>query len=619
MSETKNTALAAPALSKASFKPLAACRSLEEAFQTKELRDAIAASIQTTMTPDAMLRSFIQAAKTQNGLMYKADMRQVLGAMLSLSWLGLPPNTPLQYAHLIPFKSGWNPILKRKEEYIVIQVIIGYPGYIELATRSGHVSNIKGGLIYSSDQFSYEEGANKTFAHKPNIDIATEGLTPRAAYAIAYFKDGDYMPDVMSWPDVLAIRNRSQAYQTALRAKEGAERENKRLPSTWTDAPWVRDEHEMGRKTPVRRISKYLPKCPELRAGVAIEDAQDRGAILDFGPVIEGEANPMTGIPEEPEPVNPSTAFGVRGAAPAETPAPAAQAAQPARTARPAATPVPAAAEAPVAAPAAQETDAAPAPEFEGYVVSADGEVAGEPFTDPVAWARAFVTMIDEAFPGDRGAILEFNDATIADARQHAAAAQILAGVDEEPMPAGAAAEPEPPRVFLPVDPAGSDGKPDWSGWVRQIKTLLPHLAVDTFMPWLAVQQTMIGQAPVAQRMLGIKAIHARCMALGLILPDWVAALVKGAPKPAAEPPAAATTPAVDHDRKWADDTLRLIAETTTGSAFDELTRMATTQTIMVRLRREKPGLFAEMEKAFDDRFAFFHPAKATDPEEAQP
>jgi hypothetical protein len=262
------------------------------------------------------------------------------------------------------------------------------------------------------------------------------------------------------------------------------------------------------------------------------------------------------------------------------------------------------------------ETDAGLAEEFEAYLVSADGTVSEEPITDPVAWARAFVAMMAEVPPVDRGSLLEFNADGLASARQHATAAQILAGVDEEPAPAGAA-EPRPAHTFPAIDPGDGNGRSDWPGWVRKIRDSLSGLTIETFLPWLAAQQTVISRAPIAQRMLVIKAIHARCVALGLTLPEWVAEQVKNSTpmsaRPAAEPSAAAITAApatVDRDRRWADDMLHQIAEARTALAFDELTRLATTQTVMARLRREKPALFREMEQAFNTKYAELHPGR---------
>jgi hypothetical protein len=55
---------------------------------------------------------------------------------------------------------------------------------------------------------------------------------------------------------------------------------------------------------------------------------------------------------------------------------------------------------------------------------------------------------------------------------------------------------------------------------------------------------------------------------------------------------------------------LHQIAEARSAAAFDELTRLATTQTVMARLRREKPALFREMEQAFNTKYAELHPGR---------
>lgn len=50
-------------------------------------------------------------------------------------------------------------------------------------------------------------------------------------------------------------------------------------------SPWTTDEHEMARKTPIRRAAKYTPLSPAVASAVA--------ADADEGEVVEGALVPL--------------------------------------------------------------------------------------------------------------------------------------------------------------------------------------------------------------------------------------------------------------------------------------------------------------------------------------
>lgn len=155
----------------------------------------------------------------------QCDQGSFFQAMLSLSQLGLEPDG--RRAHLIPYGDQ-------------VQLIIDYKGLVELAMRSGQVSNIHADVVCDADVFEYDMGEIKT--HK--IDFKKDRGEMYAAYAVCTFKDGTRKCEVMSKAEVDKIRSRSRA------GKAG---------------PWVTDFNEMAKKTAFRRLSKWLPLSPELR------------------------------------------------------------------------------------------------------------------------------------------------------------------------------------------------------------------------------------------------------------------------------------------------------------------------------------------------------------------
>ncbi len=512
---------------KSQFRGLADCKTLAEALNNDEFKRRVKEAVPSTViSGEAMLQAFTRVSAA-NALLMKADLRQVLGAMMSLAWLGLPPGGHLGLAHLIPFKRQWNPIAKRKEEWIEVQVIIGYAGYIDLACRSGIVSTISPGLVFPGEKFRYVEGAQLIFEHEPDIDAGTEGKTPRAAYAVAHYKDGSIVPVVMPWPDVLAIRNRSQGYRAAQAALENAKEKGNRPPSAYTDSPWVRDPLEMAKKTAIRRLAKILPRCPDLRAGVSIEDRQDR-APLDFGPVIDGSVTPTeSDLPVAESDEEAEAEFTMR--------APAAP--QHARTTvdvRPVDVPAPDETE---VFPFLVEPQAVQHQEPPLLLLDAAGDILSEPVLHTIEeWATAFTALYDETFPPDRLALVEHNADLVAQAKAHGF------GV----LPPEAAPDP---MVTVGVPPARG-GKPSWGQWLSAYRTAIVSVPNDLLPQWLELQHGTLVEAPFAQRMQALRASASRFVDAAIAMPPWTEELAVEAQQPTPPPP--------ETEDEWAT---RIIAE----------------------------------------------------------
>jgi hypothetical protein len=85
--------LGAPMPAKRTFKPLKECTNLEEAFASSEFLERIKASAPQHVQPQRLLRTFVTAV-SKAPLLAKADLRSFVGACLTLSQVGLEPNTP---------------------------------------------------------------------------------------------------------------------------------------------------------------------------------------------------------------------------------------------------------------------------------------------------------------------------------------------------------------------------------------------------------------------------------------------------------------------------------------------------------------------------------------------
>ena len=189
--------------------------------------------------------------------------------------LNLVAGGALHRANLVPL---WNKAKKCHEAHLWIQ----YTGLIDLARRSGELSNIFARVVYSNEGFLHEFDLEKgdVLQHKPEYD--TDAGEARLAYAVCYFKDGSRQLEVMRKDEIEKIRNNSRGGGSS--------------------GPWRDYAGEMWKKTVLRRLLKYLPLTAEVKNVVQHDDDVQFNAVE----IVEDEANSMVveqiedkGEPEE--------------------------------------------------------------------------------------------------------------------------------------------------------------------------------------------------------------------------------------------------------------------------------------------------------------------------------
>jgi recombination protein RecT len=174
------------------------------------------------------------------------DQMSFFTALMTLSEFGLEPDG--RRAHLIPFRNSRKSNAAGKDVYDC-QLIIDYKGITELMFRSGLVSSVAADVVCENDDFEYDRRV--VVRHK--IKFGEPRGKAIAYWAGVRFKDGAEVWDCMSMDDVDRIRKRSRASN---------------------DGPWVTDPNEMGKKTVLRRLSKYVPWSSEIRQAMEIDDDQ---------------------------------------------------------------------------------------------------------------------------------------------------------------------------------------------------------------------------------------------------------------------------------------------------------------------------------------------------------
>lgn len=220
-------------------------------------KHVIAQALPRHMNPERLMRVAITSV-TSNPELLKCYVPTLIGGIIQCSQMGLEPNTVLGHAYLIPFNN-------RKKGRTDAQVIIGYKGLIDLARRSGQIVSIAAHAVREQDQFEYEYGLNEKLRHVP----AEEGDRGQIThfYAVAHMKDGGHAFEVMTRGAVQKIRESTNGKHNAV---------------------WSEHFEEMGRKTVIRRLSKYLPLSVEMATAVAMEDTIARGETQNLDGVLDG-------------------------------------------------------------------------------------------------------------------------------------------------------------------------------------------------------------------------------------------------------------------------------------------------------------------------------------------
>lgn len=199
--------------------------------------------------------------------------------------LGLYLDPALGEAYII---ESYNYKTKRTEP----QLRIGYLGMTKLARQSGEVKQIYAHEVHAKDFFEAEQGAEKTLIHKPQL--FTDRGPIIGYYAVVKFTNGDFDYEPMDVAQVHAIRDRSDGWKAY---------QDKKIKST----PWATDEPEMSKKTVIRRLTKRMPKSPELADAIRIEDDAEHGDIVRAPRLVP----PVPPIPQitsaspSPEPIAP--------------------------------------------------------------------------------------------------------------------------------------------------------------------------------------------------------------------------------------------------------------------------------------------------------------------------
>ena len=242
----------------------------------KVMAPAIKKALPTVLTPERFTRMTLSALSSSKDLQ-SCTPESFLAAMMTAAQLGVEPNTPLGQAYLLPYKNY-------KRGVTECQFQLGYKGLLDLAYRSGMVSNVQAHTVYSNDHFDYTLGLDPKLEHVPARGNRGD---PTYYSAVVRMKDGGYCYAVMS--------------------KEDAEAHAKKYSKAYNSGPWQTNFNEMAKKTVLKKALKYAPMKSDFQkeifqdGSVKTEISDDMYTITDTSDLVEVSdeelpaADPATG------------------------------------------------------------------------------------------------------------------------------------------------------------------------------------------------------------------------------------------------------------------------------------------------------------------------------------
>lgn len=291
----------------AAARPLAQMKPKEQiAHLLQSKRGEIAKMLPKHLNAERLLK-VAQIAATTTPALAKCDVASLVGAIGQCAQMGLEPNTVLGHAYLVPFNTKRKDPATGAERWVnSVQVIIGYKGLIDLARRSGQIVSIAAHEVCEQDTFDLVYGLDEKLEHRPAMGERGEVI---GFYAVAKLKDGGHCFEFMSRLQVEQIMAGTQS-----KGKYG---------------PWKDNFTEMGRKTVIRRLAKYLPLSIEFQTAAALDGMAEAGKDqnLDTSTIIDGEFTvmpddmPLGDDQQQDGVIDPAAAPAAPAQAPAQPPA----------------------------------------------------------------------------------------------------------------------------------------------------------------------------------------------------------------------------------------------------------------------------------------------------------
>jgi recombination protein RecT len=215
--------------------------------------------------------SFAVQQINSNKMLQSCDALSTMMAVTNCANIGLTLNPASKEAYLVP----------RKGKAILDP---SYIGLVKLITAAGIVKSIYANVVYEVDDFAISlVDTGHPIRHNPSLRPGRTKSKVIGYYALAVYQDGQQHPE---WMDIEQIHEIRDKYSESWKAYSEGKLDARFC--TWASSP-----DEMGRKTVIKRLYKYLPRSGAAgeklaRIDRAIEiDNQDFGITMGQSHEIE--------------------------------------------------------------------------------------------------------------------------------------------------------------------------------------------------------------------------------------------------------------------------------------------------------------------------------------------
>jgi recombination protein RecT len=213
------------------------------------------------------------------------------------------------------------------------QLIVGWKGLIELARRSGLVSNITAHCVHYGDFFEYELGLDTKLRHIPADVLDMPQYARERASADDMRREqvvgalaGNHKSDLVAAYAVITMKDGTRQFRVVTRKLVERIRAMSQSRNSQS-SPWNQWEEQMWEKTAVKQALRFVPLSPEDKT--IIEHADVGRVLSKIGDVKTIQALEDEPLPPETAEVEAPSGETQAGAA-ATAPTPAAAPAQPA-------------------------------------------------------------------------------------------------------------------------------------------------------------------------------------------------------------------------------------------------------------------------------------------------
>lgn len=196
----------------------------------------------------------------QNPKLAECEPLSFLGSLMTCAQLGLRPGIgALGEAWVLPM---WNGRDKRFDATF----IIGYPGMLMLANRSGEIDHVTANAVKAKDHF-HADFATGTIEHP--VTFGDRGET--IGYYATFTRKGSDRPAASEFMSLEEMQAHRDKFAMA-KKKDGT-----------VVGPWASDFDAMARKTMIRQLFKWMPRTTEIQNALVA----DNTVRLDTAPTAD--------------------------------------------------------------------------------------------------------------------------------------------------------------------------------------------------------------------------------------------------------------------------------------------------------------------------------------------